>query len=216
MGRSLKNAYAKKIQTEIGIFLDLSLEDSVSVAENVSIFGDKNAYMLRLGKESELSIVTKSLLDILENSQHFFLLLGSGAEFEKTFAGLGFKVDKQEEKKVFDFPAGLVQALQKHDKKNSWNLLLKELATKDAEPIHGSCVFAYKSLLTYLNDTKKNSPASGVKDFSWKQAASNAKAGSREREEVVDKYFKLIVAYHDARSGKGDLETQLEKWVLEN
>jgi hypothetical protein len=123
---------------------------------------------------------------------------------------------KVEEKIVNDFPAELVAALQKHDKKNSWNLLLKELHGKDAEPVHGSCIFAYKSLLVYLNDTKKNSPESGVKDFSWKQAAANARLGKREKEEVVEKYFNLVLAYHKARMGEHDLGKQLETWILKS
>ena len=75
-------------------------------------------------------------------------------------------------------------------------------------------LFVY--LLVYLNDPAKNSPLSGVKDFSWQQAKRNAVSGKREKGEVADKYFKLILAYHRARNGELDLSKQLEKWVLEN
>lgn len=196
-------------------FLDCEISDAQSNAENVSIFGSMDAYILRVGN-GEIEKLDKKLFESLRNSEHFFVLVGSGAEFEKTVATLGEKVLKPIEKIKFDFPAELVSALQKGDKKNSWNLLLKELSTKDAEPIHGSCVFAYKSLLVYLNDPKKNSSDSGVKDFSWKQAKVQAIAGRRELEEVKNKYFGLILAYHKARNGEGDLRTQLEKWVLDN
>jgi hypothetical protein len=205
--------------------LDCNIDEAVSYSENISIFGDRSAYMINLGRgrgvsEENLDVLTEKFLESLDKSEHFFVMVGSGAEFEKKIESEGkslkLKVQKIEEKKVFDFPAELVASLQKHDKKNSWNLLLKELEGKEAEPTHGSCVFAYKSLLTYMNDTKKNSPNSGVKDFSWKQAASNAKLGKREKKEVVDKYFNLVLAYHHARMGDGNLDTQLEKWVLEN
>lgn len=201
---------------EFGNFLDLEMDDCITSAENISIFGDKNAYLVKASRQEDLERIDAQLVEILEKSEHFFVIVGSGAEFEKKCAKVKLKPIKVEEKKVFDFPSDLVAALQKHDKKNSWSLLLQELSKKDAEPTHGVCVFAYKSLLVYLNDTNKNSPDSGVKDFSWRQAATNGRLGKREREEVVDKYFKLILAYHHARIGKGDLAKQLESWVLEN
>jgi hypothetical protein len=196
-------------------FLDCSIFESLGLSENVSIFGDKESYMIKLSKAEELESISKNLLGALEESEHFFVIVGSGADFDKKIMGEGGKVIKIEEKRVFDFPAELVSALQKHDRKNSWKLLLEELHNKEAEPIHGSCIFAYKTLLVYLNDPKKNSPLSGVKDFSWKQAKSAGTIGKREREEVSDKYFSLIDIYHQARMGKGNLEENLEKWVLD-
>jgi len=199
-------------------FIDCSSEEATQNAENISIFGDVDAYFIKIDRDGQLESLDKKFFEILESSSHFFVLVGSGVEFEKTLKESDQKFIKVEPKIVFDFPAELVSALQRHDKKNSWNLLLKELKTKDAEPIHGSCVFAYKSLLVYLNDPKKNSELSGVKEYSWKQAKTQALAGKREKVEVEDKYFNLILAYYSARSGEGngDLATQLENWVLVN
>lgn len=223
LAKKEKDIFEQANNLKVGSFLDCEINESEVISQNVSIFGDKNAYILRVSKQDELELVGLPLFLNLEKSQHFFVLVGNGVEFEKKVGEVledkelkKIKIQKIVEKAVFDFPAALVAALQKHDKKNSWDLLLKELAKKDAEPIHGSCVFAYKSLLVYLNDPKKNSPQSGVKDFSWKQAAANAKLGKRERGEVVDKYFNLILTYHKARMGKGNLASQLESWVLEN
>jgi hypothetical protein len=158
-------------------------------------------------------------LKVFGESENLYFFVGSGVEFEKFFGGQklngkNLEVVKLEEKKVFDFPTDLVNALQKGDKKNAWNLLLRELKNKDAEPVHGTCIFAYKSLLVYLNDTKKNSATSGVKDFSWNNAKRNAVAGKRSLLEVQDKYFGLVKIYHKARMGEGDLAKQLEMWVL--
>lgn len=231
VGRIEKSRYAKQVNDkalEASSFLNLELDEAKTYAENISIFGDRNAYLLaiRIGNrgvvnEEDSVFLNKELFESLQASEHFFLLHGYGAEFEKVCGEVikdfkGVQLIKIEEKKVNDFPAEMVGALQRHDKKNSWNLLYKELSAKDAEPIHGTCVFAYKSLLVYLNDPKKNSASSGVKDFSWKQAATQAKIGKRERGEVADKYFKLILAYHKARSGRGNMPQQLESWVLEN
>jgi hypothetical protein len=208
---------------EVGSFLDCEISEAQMHAENISIFGDINAFLIRVTREEEIEKLSEKLFKVLDDSQHFFVIVGSGAAYDKKVTEVledkdlkKVKLQKIEERKVFDFPTELVASLQKHYKKNSWDLLLKELAKKDPEPTHGSCVFAYKSLLVYLNDTKQNSPHSGVKDFSWKQAANNGRVGKREREEVVDKYFKLILAYHKARMGFGDLSKQLETWVLEN
>lgn len=206
-------------------FLDCNISDATVNAENISIFGNKEAYLININgvrgvSEENLEKLTEKFLTILHTSEHFFVIVGSGVEFEKKIDEEGkklkMKAQKIIEKVVFDFPSDLVAAIQKHDKKNTWSLLLRELDKNDAEKVHGSCIFAFKTLCVYLNDTTKNSTTSGVKDFSWKQAATNAKLGKREREEVVDKYFNLVVAYHNARSGKGDMRTQLEKWALEN
>lgn len=194
---------------------NISMLEAYGRASDISIFGDKEVFLVNI-KGEDLEMLETDNFDFknLESSEHLFFLVGSGAEFDKFFVSKKLDVVKLEEKKVFDFPAELVNALQKGDKKNGWNLLVKELQTKDAEPVHGTCVFAYKSLLVYLNDTKKNSSASGVKDFSWNVAKRNAVAGKRERGQVVDKYFELVVNYHKAREGEGDLAKQLELWVL--
>jgi len=210
---------------------DCALDVAVALSENISIFGDKNSYLLkvRVGNrnvvnEEDAKYINQNFFTSLHQSPHLFFLSSVGAEFNKLCEGVikenkdlkTIKITKIEEVERNDFPAELVQALQKHDKKNSWSLLLAQLENKDAEPLHGSCVFAYKSLLVYLNNPKTNSPESGVKDFSWQQAKRNAIAGKRERAEVVEKYFNLVLAYHKARSGELDLGKQLEKWVLEN
>lgn len=195
-------------------FIEADLFEAVVHAENISIFGQMDAYIVRVTKEEELETIDQKVLDTMQKSEHFFVLVGSGVAFEKVCEKFGQKVLKATPKFVSDFPGDLVNALQKHDRKNAWNLLLKELNTKDAEPTHGVCVFAYKTLLVYLNDTKKNDPQSGVKDFSWNNAKRNSIAGKRERPEVVGKYFDLILAYYEARNGRGDLAKNLEKWVL--
>jgi hypothetical protein len=220
----------KERPENFGKVLDCPLDEAQVMAENISIFGDKSSYLLRVRigirnvvNEDDAKYVNYKFLESLHNSEHLFFLHGYGAEFTKLCETVikenkdlkSVKIFKIEEVAVNDFPAELVTAIQKHDKKNSWDLLLKELAGKDAEPIHGSCVFAYKTLLVYMNDIKKNSVNSGVKDFSWNQAKRNAVAGKRERGEVVDKYFDLVVAYHEARLGQLDLAKKLEMWVLE-
>lgn len=227
LARREKESFEKKSDLKVGNFIDCEIDEAVVNSENISIFGDVNAFLIRVSSDQEIESLNPNLFLSLENSPHFFVLVGNGADFNnKCEEVLGdknsndllrnVKFQKIIEKVVFDFPADLVTALQKHDKKNSWDLLLHELNKKDAEPIHGSCIFAYKSLLVYMNDQKKNSPSSGVKDFSWNSAKRNAVAGKRERSEVVDKYFNLILNYHKARNGELDLKTQLEKWVLEN
>lgn len=206
-------------------FSDCSLDEAVINAENISIFGDKEAYFININglrgvNEENLEKLNEKFLTILLTSEHFFVIVGSGVEFEKRIEEEGKKLKLKPLKiieKVFsDFPSDLVAAIQKHDKKNTWGMMLRELNKNDGEKVHGSCIFAFKTLCVYLNDTAKNSLSSGVKDYPWKQAAANARLGKREKQEVADKYFNLVLAYHNARSGKGDMKTQLEKWVLEN
>lgn len=204
----------KKLGFTVGT-QNIFLLEAVGRVGDISIFGEKEVFLVNF-KAGDVEMLEEDNVDlkVFAESENLYFFVGSGAEFDKYFASKKLEVVKLEEKKVFDFPADLVNALQKGDKKNSWNLLVKELATKDAEPIHGSCVFAYKSLLVYLNDTKKNSSTSGVKDFSWNGAKRNAVAGKRNLSEVQEKYFSLVEIYHKARQGEGDLAKQLELWVL--
>jgi len=207
-----------KVKKKLGFAVgtqNIFLLEAIGRVGDISIFGEKEVFLVNF-KAGDMEVLQedKTNLKVFAESENLYFFVGSGVEFEKYFAGQKQEVVKLEEKKVFDFPADLVNAMQRGDKKNGWNLLVKELQTKDAEPVHGSCVFAYKSLLVFLNDIKKNSPGSGVKDFSWNGAKRNAVAGKRERDSVVDKYFELVVNYHKAREGKGDLAKQLELWVL--
>ncbi len=221
----------KENKSSFGSVQECELESTIAESENISIFGDKSVFLIKIKignrnviNEEDEKFLTQNFFAHLENSPHLFFLQGYGASFVKECENIlkenksfkNIKLIKIEEKEKNDFPAGLVEALQKHDRKNSWSLLLKELEAKDAEPIHGSCIFAYKTLLAYLNDIKKNSPTSGVKDYTFQQAKRNAIIGKREREEVSEKYFNLVLAYHKARMGELDLVKQLEKWVLEN
>jgi hypothetical protein len=223
LSKKERTAFEKSLATPTGNFLDCNFDEAMINAENISIFGEVYAYLIRTSREEELEKLNSNMFSMLDNSPHFFVLVGNGADFNNKCEEVledkslkNIKLQKIVEKPVFDFPVDLVTALQKHDKKNSWNLLLTELNKKDAEPIHGSCIFAYKSLLVYMNNQKQNNPNSGVKDFSWNSAKRNAVTGKRERTEVIDKYFNLVLNYHKARNGELDLKTQLEKWVLEN
>ncbi len=214
-----------KMKKKLGVTVstqNVSFKEALGRVSDISIFSDKEVFLVNI-KIEDLEMLEQDInlgildLKIFEQSANLFVLVGSGVEFEKFWREAfvtKLEIIILEEKKIFDFPAALVTALQKGDKKNAWDLLLKELKNKDAEPIHGSCVFAYKTLLVYLNNSKTNSPASGVKDFSWQQAKKNAIGGKRELGEASDKYFDLIEIYHRARMGEGNLKSQLELWVL--
>jgi hypothetical protein len=221
---SLVYSEVSKLKKKNGFLVasqSISFSQALAKVGDISIFSDKEVFLVNFKSEDvemlENDINSGNLdLKIFAENDNLYVFIGSGVEFEKIFAGQKQEVIKLEEKKVFDFPADLITALQKGDKKNSWNLLLKELKEKEAEMVHGSCVFAYKSLMVYLNNPTKNSPTSGVKDFSWQQAKRNATAGKRGLQEVQDKYFNLLEIYHKARMGEGSLDRQLEIWVLGN
>jgi hypothetical protein len=216
-GLLYKEIYKIKNKEKLtGKLIETSIYEAPALALEVSIFGDKEIYLVSLENDGEVDFLNENVLETLKISPHLFVLYGSGAYFEKNISSLGEKVLKLEEKASFDFPSDMVSSLQRHDRKNSWAFLVRELNNKDAEPVHGSCVFAYKALTTYLIDPKKNSSESGVKDFSFKQAGQAAVLGKRKLDEVLDKYFELVLCYHNARNSEGDLKTQLEKWVLEN
>ncbi len=119
----------KERPENFGKVLDCPLDEAQVVAENISIFGDKSSYLLRIRignrnvvNEEDAQYLNNKFFESLHNSEHLFFLHGYGAEFIKLCEGQ--KIIKIEEVAVNDFPAELVTAIQKHDKKNSWDLLV--------------------------------------------------------------------------------------------
>jgi hypothetical protein len=190
---------------------NILFDEAIVAAQNISIFGDKDLFVVEITLEAERELLNERVIEILKTSEHTFIIWGDKT-LEEIFKNLNQKYETLKVLEVNGFPAALVTALQKRDKKNSWKLYLDELGKSNVMQISGSIGFAYKTLLSYFNDTKNNSELSGVKDYSWKQARENGKI--RNRDEVVDTYFNFVKMMNSHRLEGKNTESAVEAWIL--
>jgi hypothetical protein len=105
----------------------------------------------------------------------------------------------------------LTNALGERDKREAWVLYQKALAAGiTAEEIFFKIMWQVKSML--LADRTKTAEEADMKDFPYKKAKSflkNFKAG--ELEKLSED---LVIGYHKARRGEGEIETLVEKVFL--
>ena len=105
----------------------------------------------------------------------------------------------------------LTDALGAKRKKEAWIIYRKALsAGLSAEEIFFKIVWQIKTML--LASRTKNATEADIKEFPYHKAKSflkNFKSG--ELEKLSEN---LVVGYHQARRGKGDIETLVEKILL--
>lgn len=162
--------------------------------------------------------VLDRLKEMKESEQIFLLLEG------KVDSASLKKIEKYSEKvQVFDPPAGrqerkenpnifsVADGLVAKDKKKLWISYL-DLLNKGgvAEEIHGVFFWQVKNMI--LASRAKSSGETGLSPFVYK----NALSGSRnyKTEELQKMSGDLVEMTHKVRSGEGELEVMLEKWML--
>ena len=105
----------------------------------------------------------------------------------------------------------LTDALGARDKKKLWSGYIKALrAGKAPEEIHGVLFFQVKAML--LARECDNAADAGMKQFPFQKAKRYA--GNFSEDELTALSRSLITTYHNARRGEGDLEENLEQWVV--
>ena len=193
-------------------FIDINASEKIiALAQEFSLFDVKEYYFINCAKEEYLQTLNSDILKACEKSGNVFLFWGKNKEFKDFFENLKYSVIEKKESFKPDFPAALVNAIQKKDKKNAWILFLKEIETKNIEEVHGVLVYAAKmSLLARSMETFDE--ASGIKQFQW--SSTNKNTEGRDIEDIQKVYFDLIEAHAQSRSGSESLETLLEKWIL--
>jgi 16S rRNA U1498 N3-methylase RsmE len=105
----------------------------------------------------------------------------------------------------------MADALLARDKKTLW-ILLQEAHMKEvaSEEIIGVLWWQLKTLrLTYVTSTASEA---GVKDFPYNKAK---RAHSKFTQTDADRLSRTLLAvYHDSHSGRRDMTSALEEWVL--
>lgn len=179
--------------------------------------------------EQKYTIVLDGLFEKKDIKNYILDRLGGVRESEQIFIMLEGGIDapslrkiEKEAKQVQEFAKlekkkptynlfSITDGLLQKDKKNLW-IDYVEFLDKGAVPeeIHGIFFWQIKSMILA---TKSDSQAqSGLSPFVYK----NALTGSRKykNEELEKLSSQLVDMTHRVRSGEGELEVMLEKWVL--
>lgn len=105
----------------------------------------------------------------------------------------------------------LTDAVGVRDKRNAWIIYRRAIASgMSAEEIFWRVMWVVKSML--LASRTKDSGETDMKPFPYNKAKSFLKDWKREELEALSE--KLVVGYHEARRGRGEIETLLEKAIL--
>jgi DNA polymerase III delta subunit len=105
----------------------------------------------------------------------------------------------------------LTDAVGARNKKEAWSLYQKALASGlSAEEIFWKVFWIVKSMLTASRT--KNYSETEMKEFPYKKAKQYAQNFSKEELEKLSET--LVVGYHNARRGIGEIDSLIEKFVL--
>jgi len=202
-----------KITTEN--WSESSLEELVS---SQGLFEKKYTVVLdNLFEKSEIKEFVLSKLEDLQKSEQIFLVLEGKVlvDVVRGFEQYSEKVQEfkkaetgKESYNIFSITDGLL----KRDKKTLWVMYLDFLQKGAvAEEIHGIFFWQIKNMI--LASSASSQSETGLAPFPYK----NALRGSREykTEELRKMSEELVGMTHRVRSGEGELEIMLEKWILE-
>ncbi len=179
----------------------------------------ENKYTVVLDNLFERKDIKEYILDRLENL----------AESEQIFLGLESKVDaatvkkieksakqvqefskienKKEDINIFSIANGLVEK----DKKRLWVSYIDLLSRGAvAEEIHGILFWQVKNMI--LAGKADSQKETGLSPYAYKSALTGTR--KYKIEELVGMSGDLVDMTHRVRSGEGELEIMIEKWVL--
>ncbi len=165
--------------------------------ESQGLFSNKYIVFLdRISENKDNKEILISNIDEIKESGNIFIILegkldkATATKIEKKSEKFVVFQIEEEAKPVFNAFA-LADAFGKRNKKEAWFLYRKSVDKGEApEALHGMIFWKVKSMLL-----------SGF--------------GGWSESELKKTLHELILIYHDARRGKHDLETRLERYLLE-
>jgi DNA polymerase III delta subunit len=170
------------------------------------LFGDKEAKQL----------ILDALPRIADSSSVFLLLEGAldvktAALIEKHAAKTYSFGEKKKAEWGNSINFLITDAYGAKDRKNAWVLFRKAMyAGSSAEEIHGTLFWQVKTLL--LVKKTKSAEEAGLKPFPYGKAVRFAKNFTEE--ELKEILSRLVDMYHGIRTEGGELETEVEKFLL--
>jgi len=165
-------------------------------------------------KESKSAMLDR--LDALRDSDQIFLMIEGTVDaatlkkieaFAKQVQESALPQNKKPSFNIFSITDKLVQK----DKKGLWISYI-DLLQKGAGPeeVHGILFWQVKNMLLASRADQKET---GLSPFVYKNALSGAR--NFKEEELVSLSSRLVDITHRVRTGKGEMEVMLEKWILE-
>ncbi len=179
----------------------------------------ENKYTVVLDNVFEKKDIKGYVVDKLSNmneSEQIFLMLESGIDAAtlKKITKDSKQVQeftKAEVKKEFNSIFSVADGLRDKDKKRLWVTYLDTLNKGfPPEEIHGVFFWQVKNMI--LASRADSSKDTGLSPFVYKNALSGAR--NYKKEDLSKMSSQLVDMTHKVRTGEGDLEIMLEKWVL--
>ena len=161
-----------------------------------------------------------SRIDDMKKAEHIFIFsekkldASTTALFKKVGATMsecpGKEKNMPEKSFVLFAPA---DAFGKRDKKKAWAIFHEEMAKGSApESLHGMLFWQIKNMLLASEHSEEECACAGMKPFVFGKAKTAAKNFSNE--ELRSLSAAVVLLYHRAHEGDGDLETAIEKFIL--
>lgn len=155
-------------------------------------------------------------LEKMQTAEHWFLILDGKVDVATTrsIEKVAFKTqvfEKAEKKKDSPIIFSITDKLLARDKKRLWITYVDLVSQKiPEEEIHGVIFWAVKNMIIASRvDSQKES---GLTPYSYKSALTGTR--NYKTEELQKMSSDLVEMVYKVRSGKGDMEVMLEKWVL--
>lgn len=174
------------------------------------VFGD------RVCADSSSAEILQNKIDVISKSENVFLLLEGELKvgIVKVFEKKAFKVEKFEkvEKKERFNSFLLADALGDKNKQNLW--VLYRMAINEGlspEELHGTLFWQAKTLRAVT--LAKSAEEAGLKPFAWSKAKRYVSKWNES--ELRNLTNNLVSIYHDSRRGEHEMETALEKFILD-
>lgn len=184
------------------------------LSESQSLFGNKTAVILdQILEENE---VVMEFLGHLAASQNIFIIrenkilkpeLKKLEKYAEKIEEINEKVGKKESFNIFTFG----DAVGERNKKNAWILYQKGIFSGLVpEQLFWIVVGQVRNMLTVIKI--KSAAESGLHPFVYGKAKGFLK--NYKEKELIDLSERLVIGYHNARRGEGEIETLLEKTLL--
>lgn len=214
-------AFAKKKRPDAEVFRitteNWSEDKLVELLSSQGLFDQKYTVVLdNLFEKKEVkSFVLDKLGDMSESEQLFFMIENSVdsaslKKIEKYAKQTQEFQEKEERKNEFNI-FGVTNGLVERDRRKLWISYLDSIKKGSApEEIHGIFFWQVKNMI--LASRSGSQSETGLSPYAYK----NALTGNRKykTEELIEMSNDLVDMTHRVRSGKGEMDIMLEKWVL--
>jgi hypothetical protein len=218
--REILNSLQKKKPEAVVVSLE---EGGVSEAKIEELAGSQGLFERKFIVFSDRACVDLETTEIIEKklpviaaSENIFVFLEEELEADllKVFKKHSEKAQefKKVEKKERFNSFLLADALGQRNKERLWVLYHQALHEGIvAEELHGTLFWQLKALRSAT--IAKTASEAGLKSFSWTKAKSFLRRWKPE--ELREASNKMVSLYHDSRRGEYELQTALEKFILD-